>query len=778
MSGETDWMPNGLTTGEAQSRLRQFGPNAVPEEKRQPLLLFLRKLWGPVPWMLEASLGLELGLGRYTQAAIIALLLFFNAVISFLQENRAQNALGLLRKRLSIQAKVLRDGTWQTIPSQDLVPGDMIHVRMGDFIPADIDLLKGQLSIDQSALTGESLAVEVGQGKKAFAGAIVQRGEADGAVTATGRQTYFGKTAELVRGAKAASHLEAVILRIVRYLVAVDVILVVGVLAYSWFHAISFADAIPFSLMLLIASVPVALPATFTLASAMGARELAANGVLVTRLSAIEEAAAMDVLCSDKTGTITRNQLTLSAIFPNAPHTEMDVLRLAALSSDESSQDPIDLAILRAAHQRGLHVEKPADIRYTPFDPLTKRTEVTASVDGSEIRIVKGYPRLVAGMSYNAADPTAQVELLARQGYRVIGIAAGSHEKLEFLGMIGLYDPPRPDSRKLIEDLQTLGVRVVMITGDSRATARAIAGQVGLGEAVYSADELRKKIAENSFDCNVVAGVLPEDKFLLVQNLQNGNHVVGMTGDGVNDAPALKQAEVGIAVSNATDVARAAASAVLTKPGLADVLSAVKIGRQIYQRMLTYTFNKIIKTFQIALFLSLGLFLTGNFVTTPRLVILLLFANDFATMSLASDRVSYSRKPDSWKVKPLVAGALLMAMAWLGFSFVILFLGTNGYHLSLPQLQTLIFVMLVFTGQANIYLVRERGHFWRSRPGLALVLTTLLDVALVSLFASRGILMEPISLGLIALLAGLLLVFAAFLDFFKVLVFRRTGFSA
>ena len=770
-------MLEGLTAVEVQARLQQFGPNAIPEEKPRPLLLFLKKLWGPVPWMLEASLALELLLGRYTQMAIIALLLFFNAIISFLQESGAQNALRLLQKRLTIQAKVLRDGTWQTLPSHDLVPGDIIHARVGDFIPADVDLLKGQLSVDQSALTGESLAVEVGVGQKAFAGAIVQRGEADGRVTATGTKTYFGKTAELVRKARSGSHLESVILRIVRYLVAVDIILVAGVLAYSWLHGISFADSIPFGLMLLIASVPVALPATFTLASALGARELAANGVLVTRLSAIEEAAAMDVLCSDKTGTITKNQLTLSAIFPNAAHTENDVLRLAAISSDESSQDPIDLAILRAAHERGLHVEKPADIQYTPFDPLTKRTEVTACVDGSEIRIVKGYPRLVAGMSYNAADPTPQVELLAKQGYRVIGIAAGSHEKLEFVGMIGLYDPPRPDSRELIENLQALGVRVVMITGDSRATARAIAEQVGLGSAVYSADELRKKIAENSFDCNVVAGVLPEDKFLLVQNLQKGRHTVGMTGDGVNDAPALKQAEVGIAVSNATDVARAAASAILTKPGLSDVLSAVQIGRQIYQRMLTYTFNKIIKTFQIALFLSLGLFLTGDFVATPRLVILLLFANDFATMSLASDRVSYSHKPDSWRVKPLVAGALLMAVAWLAFSFGVLFLGRDSYHLRLPQLQTLIFVMLVFTGQANIYLVRERGPFWKSRPGLALLLTTMLDVALVTLFATRGILMEPISITNIALLVGLLLFYAVLLDFFKVLVFRRTGFS-
>ncbi len=771
-------MIEGLTATEAGERLKRFGPNAVPEEKPRPFLQFLKKLWGPVPWMLEGSLVLELAIGRYTQAIIIGLLLFFNAGISFLQEHRAQNALALLQKKLSIRVKVRRDGGWQTVPSREIVPGDVIHLQAGDLVPADIDLLQGSLSVDQSSLTGESLAVEVEAGKKAYAGSIVQRGEADGQVTATGSQTYFGKTAELVRQAKTGSHLEAIILGIVRYLVALDVLLVAGVLVYSWLHGISFADSIPFALILLVASVPVALPATFTLASALGARELAANGVLVTRLTAVEEAAAMDVLCSDKTGTITRNQLILSAIVPYSPHTEEDVLRLAAISSEEASQDPIDLAILKAARDRNLFQEEPERLEFIPFDPMTKRTEVIACLGDKKVRIIKGYPRMVAAMTYNASDPSASVDALAQQGYRVIGIAAGPADRLEFAGLIGLYDPPRSDSQSLIEGLQELAVRVIMITGDSRATARAISSQVGLGDTACSADEFRKEIAENHLDCNVVAGVLPEDKYLLVKTFQKGGHVVGMTGDGVNDAPALKQAEVGIAVSNATDVARAAAGAVLTNPGLSDVLSAVKIGRQIYQRMLTYTFNKIIKTFQIALFLSLGLLLSGVFVTTPRLVVLLLFANDFVTMSIASDRVSFSKKPDRWQIGPLVSGALALAAAWLLFSFGIFYLGRDIYHLGLPQLQTLVFVMLVFTGQANVYLVRERGPFWKIRPGLTLLLSTIADVIVVSLLATQGILMEPIRLNMVAALAGLILAFALLLDLFKIAVFKQTGFLA
>ena len=768
-------MVEGLTTAEAQVRLKQFGPNVIPEEKPRPILLFLGKLWGPVPWMLELSVLLELLTGHDTQAAIISLLLFFNAFISFFQENRSQNALALLKKKLSIQVKVRHDGIWQTVPSQELVPGDVIHLRVGDFIPADIDLLQGSLSVDQSSLTGESLPVEIESGKKAYAGSMVQRGEADGQVSAIGTRTFFGKTAELVRTAKTPSHLEAIILGIVRYLVALDVLLVGGVLVYSWLHAISFTDSIPFALMLLVASVPVALPATFTLASALGARELVANGVLITRLTAIEEAAAMDVLCSDKTGTITQNLLTLSSIVPYGSHTEDDVLRLAAISSDESSQDPIDLAILKAARERSLFEKEPERIEFIPFDPLTKRTEVIALLEGVRTRIVKGYPRLVAAMAYNTPDPSAAVDALAQQGYRVIGIAEGSEERLEFVGLIGLYDPPRKDSKDLIESLRDLSVKVIMITGDRRATARAISSQVGLGDSVCSADEFRKKIMENTFDCNVVAGVLPEDKFRLVQNFQKGGHVVGMTGDGVNDAPALKQAEVGIAVSNATDVA-AAASAILTNPGLNDVLSAVRIGRQIYQRMLTYTFNKIIKTFQIALFLSLGLFLTGYFVTTPRLVVLLLFANDFVTMSLASDNVSYSHKPESWRIKPLVAGALIMAAAWLIFSFGILFLDRKFYHLDLVHLQTLVFVMLVFSGLANVYLVRERGPFWKSLSGRTLLLSYHRRCLCCKLVGRTrhfdGTDQHHNHCGSGRTYSGLCVI----LDFFKVVVFQQMGF--
>ena len=771
-------MPNGLTSSEAKIRLQQFGPNSVPEEPPQPLLTLLRKFWGPVPWMLEASLGLEILIGRYTQAMIIGLLLVFNAVIAFFQENNAQNALKILQKRLSIRVRVMRDDIWQILSADVLVPGDLIHLRSGDMIPADVHLIQGDISVDQSTLTGEYFPVEVSESGTAYAGGIVQRGEATGEVSATGSRTYFGKTAELVRIARTTSHLEATILSLVKYLVAMDVMLVIGVLIYTWANAFPWNESVPFALMLLIASIPVAMPAMFTLSSALGAQELAKNGVLVTRLSAIEEAAGMNVLCSDKTGTITQNQIELSAIDPIAPFTEAETLRYAALGSDEATQDPIDLTILNSARQHGIVNGEEKRLKFIPFDPATKRTEAVWLTDSGEIHVIKGLPQVVDKLFQNGTAISAEADLLAEQGYRVLAIAAGPVGDLKPVGLLGLYDPPRPDSTNLIKNLQALAVRVIMITGDGLATAQAVAAQVGLGNHICSAEQIRTGQGDDQMRCDVVAGVLPEDKFHLVQQFQTAGYVVGMTGDGVNDAPALKQAEVGIAVSNATDVARAAASIVLTNPGLSDILSAVKIGRQIYQRMLTYSLNKIVKTFQIALFLSLGLFATGFFVTTPRLVILLIFANDFVTMSLAADRVKYSQKPDRWNFQPLIFSALILALGWLIFSFGILFLGLDFYHLNQAQTQTLVFAMLVFTGQANVYLVRERGHFWQSLPGTALMWSTLGDLIVVTLLVTLGILMTPIPIHLTMLLLLLTMVYMVGLDFVKIWVFKKWGFTS
>lgn len=762
----------GLSAQQAQQRLQQYGLNAVPEEHPRPVLLFLHKLWSPVPWMLEVTFLLELALGRYTQAVIILALLLLNAALSFLQESRASKALALLRQRLAIQARVLRDGRWQLILAQELVPGDVVHVRVGDLIPADLLLHEGDILVDQSSLTGEAAPAEIGPGKSAYAGSVVRRGEASGEVTDTGRRTRYGKTAELVHLASTPSHLETLIFTIVKYLVAVDLLLVGAILVYAAVSAMPWGEIVPFALILLIASVPVALPATSALANAVGSLALAKQGVLVTRLSAIEEAAAMDVLCSDKTGTITKNELAVAELRANPPCTEDELLRLAALACDASTQDPIDVAILDAAHRRDLLSHRPARLRFLPFDPSTKRSEAFFSENGQALHVIKGAPAVVAHLATGAPVSNVDGNDLAGKGHRVLAVAAGPEGRVQLAGLVALQDPPREDSASVIAELGNLGVRVVMVTGDALPTAQAVAAQVGIKGRACQDPGLLRENARNNLDGAVFAGVFPEDKFHLVQAFQQAGHVVGMTGDGVNDAPALKQAEVGIAVANATDVAKAAASLVLTTPGLTGVLAAVETGRCIHQRMLTYTLNKIIKTFQIALLLSLGLLVFGVFVTTPRHILLLLFANDFVTMSLAGDRVTAGRNPDRWDIRSLSLGSLALAAAWLVFSFAVFLLGRDVFQLELPRLQTLVFAMLVFTGQATVYLVRERRHFWASVPGQWMLLSSFADIVVVSVLAALGVLMAPVSPALIAGLIALVAAWFVLLDFLKVRLFQ------
>ena len=764
----------GLTTVEAQRRLAEYGANEIAERRPHAVLTLLRKFWSPIPWMLEATILIQVLLGKTGEAAIVGALLAFNAAISFIEEGRASKALTLLRKRLTTRARVLRDGRWQSVGAASIVPGDCVHIRMGDLSPADIRIVNGDVLLDQSALTGESVPVEARPGTLAYAAAVVRRGEATGEVVATGQHTYFGKTAELVRTAKSASHLQTTIFAIVKALIAFDAVLVCALLLYAAAVGPPLTDVIPFALILLVASVPIALPATFTLATALGSTELAHHGVLVTRLSAIEEAAGMDVLCTDKTGTITENRLALAGLLPFASGSEDELLRWAALASDPATQDPIDLAILAAAEARNLLADQLRRVEFIPFDPAQRYSlGLYQSATGS-LCVVKGAPRAIAALSANAPDTGAASERLAAGGNRVLAIAVGGdRNSLRLAGLIALADPPRSDSGSLVSGLKDLGVRVLMVTGDNLATACAVAERVGIGNRAATADVLDGLDAGQALEHDVYARVFPEHKIKLVRLLQAAGHVVGMTGDGVNDAPALKQADVGIAVASATDVARAAAGVVLTAPGLVDVLSAVKISRRIYQRMLTYTINKIMKTLEIAVFLSIGVMLTRTFVITPLLIVLLLFTNDFVTMSIATDRVSYSRTPDRWNIKTLMATGGALAALVLLLSFTVFFVGRDLLGLPLPQLQTLVFVMLVATGQGNVYLIRERRHFWRSRPGPWLVASSVADLAIVVLMSTRGVLMAPVSPFILVELLASVAIYLIILDQFKILIFRR-----
>ncbi len=672
-------------------------------------------------------------------------------------------------------ASLFRRGSCGTVGGnlfpQKVWSGDVVHMRAGDLVPADIRVFEGEISVDQSSLTGESRPVSVGVGGSAYAGSTCARGEASGEIVATGANTFFGKTAELVRTAKVQSHLETVILTIVKYLVAMDGLLVVAVIIYALLRGLGYAETLPFALILLVASVPIALLPTFTLASALGSRVLASEGVLVTRLSAIQDAAAMDVVYSDKTGTITMNQLALVRLRAYSPSTEADVLRIAALASAERTQDPIDLAVINAAKARGVLPDNIEKLEFVPFDPATKRSETLFRVDGNTFRAIKGTPRILSEL-VGGPNIESDVQELASDGYRVLAVAGGPPDGPRMMGLLALQDPPRPDSAALIKNLRDLGLRVTMVTGDDLATARSVAAEVGLGEHTCT-PESGEQQTNGGLACDVFAGVFPEDKFKLVQAAQAGGHITGMTGDGVNDAPALKQAEVGIAVANATDVAKAAASLVLTNPGLGDIVSAVQEGRRIYQRMLTYTLNKIIKTFQISLFLSFGLFFTRTFVTTPRLILLLLFANDFVTMSITTDRVSYASTPERWDVQRIVVGSLVMAVPLLGFSFGVFYVGRDLLHLDLAALQTLVFVMLVLTGQATVYLVRERRHFWSSKPSRWMIASTLADIVVITLLATLGLLMAKIGVALVAGTLGAAFLYMLCVDQLKIWIFER-----
>jgi H+-transporting ATPase len=715
---------SGLSSNDAKARLQTYGYNEVSEKKENSILKFLKKFWAPIPWMLEITIIITFVLQKYDDSLIILFLLIFNGIISFTQESKADNAVELLKKKLSVQARALRDNKWDVVEARLLVPGDIVHLRLGDVVPADIKIIDNELEIDQSALTGESLSVTRKNGDTIYSSSIVKRGECNGLVVETGSKTYFGKTTELVETAKTKSHIEELIMKIVKDLIAIDTILVISLVLFSIYRGVSLGDVIPFALVVLIASIPVALPATFTIAMALGALHMSKRGEIVTRLSAIEDAASMDTLCMDKTGTITEDKLTIKT--PKIYYEdEQSLIRYASYASQRESEDPIDDAILDYADSKSMKIDYSIRTKFIPFDPSIKRTEAIVNEDGKSVRIVKGAPQVVAGLC-DTIPPSYDddIKYFSSQGFRIIAVAAGA-DKMDLIGIIPLYDPPRKDSKDLITELKEISVSPVMITGDNRLIAEEVAGEIGLDKKLCDAGNIKGNYAVAS-DCSVFAEVFPEDKYYIVKALQKSGHIVGMTGDGVNDSPALKQAEFGVAVASATDVAKASASVVLTHPGLIDILDGIKSGRRIYQRMLTYTLNKIMKTIQVAFFLTLSFFVVGFFVTTPFDVILLIFANDFVTMSIATDNVGYSLKPEKWNVKSLIYSSVILSSFLVAEGFVFLYIGMNA-GLGISQIHTFIFDMLVFSGQFTVYMVRERKRFFNSMPSRILLFSSIID---------------------------------------------------
>ena len=767
--------PTGLTSEEARARLEKDGPNAMPDTSAHPLHDALSKFWAPVPWLLEASIVLETVLHKYYEAGVIAALLVFNAALAYFQESRAQATLTALKSRLALKASVQRNGEWKTIPAAELVCGDLVKLSLGSVVAADVHLTGGSVELDQSMLTGESLPIDAAAGADTFAGALVRRGEATAAVTATGTRTKFGRTAELIQSAQVVSTQQKAVLRIIRNLAVFNCLVIVAMGAYAYYHAMPSGEMIPLLLTAVLAIIPVALPATFTLAAAIGARALAKQGVLPTRLSAVDEAASIDVLCSDKTGTLTRNELTVASIRPLPGFDEARVLGMAALASSEGGQDPVDVAIRLAASQKKA-TDLPKLTAFVPFDPVKNTSEATATdAKGSADQIIKGAFTAVVALTTPSPAAGAIADELEKQGFRVLAVAAGPAAANQIIGLIALSDPPRTDSLSLISELKGLGVRTVMVTGDAPATAVIVAQAVGLQGAVCPSGKLPDGIEPKDF--SVFAGVLPEGKFDLVKAFRKSGHTVGMCGDGANDAPALRQAQIGIAVSTATDVAKSAAGVVLTEAGLGGIVAAVKEGRVTFQRILTYTLNSVQKKVLQALLLAVGLVMTGHAVLTPMLTVIVMITGDFLAMSLTTDRVRPSKSPNSWQIDRITSAGAMFGLCFLAFSTAILAVGRFQLHLGIEQLQTLTVVSIVFGGQATTYVIRGRQHLWGLRPSIWLVLSSVADVLIISTLAAFGIAMAQLPIAIIATEFAAAVVFGAILDIVKVPVLVRLRIS-
>ena len=747
----------------------------MPDTSAHPLRNALAKFWAPVPWLLEASIVLELALHKYYEAAVIAALLIFNAALAYFQESRAQATLAALKSRLALDASVQRDGAWKTLPAVELVCGDLVKLSLGAVVAADVHLTSGSVQLDQSMLTGESLPIEAGAGVDTYAGALVRRGEATAVVTATGARTKFGRTAELVRTAHAVSTQQKAVLRIVRNLAIFNSAVIVAIGIYAYTHAMPWSEIIPLLLTSVLAIIPVALPATFTLAAAVGARALAKQGVLPTRLSAVDEAASIDVLCSDKTGTLTLNALSVTSVRPLPGFDEANVLGLAALASSEGGQDPVDAAIRSAATKKPAQ-NLPKLTAFVPFDPAKKTSEATATdAKGAAERIIKGAFSVVVALTSPSPDAAAIADELEKQGFRVLAVAAGPAASVQLIGLIALSDPPREDSRSLISELQTLGVATVMVTGDAPATAAIVAKEVGLNGAVCPPGKLPDAVKPEDFA--VFAGILPEGKYDLVKAFQKSGHSVGMCGDGANDAPALRQAQLGIAVSTATDVAKSAAGIVLTEAGLSRIVVAVKEGRVTFQRILTYTLNSVMKKIMQVLLLAVGLVMTGHAVLTPMLMVIVMITGDFLAMSLTTDRVRPSVKPNSWQIGRITSAGVIFGFCFLAFSTAILEVGYFQLHLGIAALQTLSVVGIVFGSQVTTYVIRGRQHLWGLRPSLLLVLSSVADVLIISTLAVLGIAMAPLPPAIVAYEFAAALAFGLLLDVVKIPVFTRLRIS-
>ncbi len=777
--------PDGLTQAEAQKRLTQYGPNELTEKKTNLFLKFLSYFWGPIPWMIEIAVILSGVVGHWPDFFIILLLLMANAVVGFWEEREASNAIEALKAKLAVKARVKRDGKWVNPPARELVPGDVIRMRLGDIVPADARLLDGDpVEVDQSALTGESLPAERKSGDAVFSGSIIRQGEAGAMVYATGEKTYFGKTAQLVQEAHTVSHFQKAVLKIGNYLIILAVSLVAVIIGFAIYRGDAILTTLQFALVLTVAAIPVAMPTVLSVTMAVGARLLAKKQAIVSRLVAIEELAGVGVLCADKTGTLTQNKLTLGDPFSvnNVPAEQ--VILIGALASRAENNDTIDLAVLGGLKDKEA-LKAYEVVHFQPFDPVHKRTEATVKAkDGKTFKATKGAPQVILDLSANKESVKSAVEQavneFAARGFRSLGVARSEEQgNWQLLGVLPLFDPPREDAKATIATALAMGVKIKMVTGDALAIAKETAKKLDMGTNILDAASLgdvkkqeTTEVAESIEKADGFAQVFPEHKFHIVDVLQKRNHIVGMTGDGVNDAPALKKADCGIAVSGATDAARAAAAIVLMTPGLSVIIDAIKESRRIFQRMNSYAIYRIAETIRVLLFMTLAILIFNFYPLTAVMIVMLALLNDGAILSIAYDNVQYKDKPEAWNMRMVLGISTVLGIIGVVSAFGLFYLGERVFQLDRAHIQTLMYLKLSVAGHLTIFLTRTRGPFWSHRPARILLAAVVGTQIVATLIAVYGLFMTPLGWGWAGFVWGYALLWFLVNDRIKLLAYR------
>lgn len=780
-------LETGLDTSEAKSRLERYGYNEIPEKKVNPIIKFFSYFWGPIPWMIEIAALLSALIQHWTDFIIIMILLILNGVVGFWEEHKAENVIEFLKKKMALRARVLRSGKWSIIEARELVPGDVVRIRMGDIVPADLKLVEGDyIVVDESALTGESLPVTKKMGDVVYSGSLIKKGEMTGVVIATGLNTYFGKTVQLVESAKTVSSFQKMVIKIGDYLIFLALILVGLIFFVSIYRHESILDTLRFSLVLTIAAIPAAMPAVLSITMAIGALNLAKKQAIVTKLVSIEELAGVDVLCSDKTGTLTKNKLTVGKPIVFGEFKEEDAILYGALASREEDKDAIDLAILGVLTRYKLEdkVKRYRQVKFRPFDPVIKRTEALIEAENGEtFKVAKGAPHIILDLcKANDALRTKALKLvdnMAAEGFRALGVAVAKDDDWKFVGILPLFDPPRDDAPYAVKTIKSLGVKIKMITGDHAAIARHIASMLGIGKNIVSMSELLKKKSASEIERYVeeadgFAEVFPEHKYTIVDTLQKRGHLVAMTGDGVNDAPALKKADCGIAVAGATDAARAAASVVLLQPGLSVIADAIKEARKIFQRMESYVIYRITETIRVLFFIVFSILVFNFYPINALMIVLLALFNDAPILAIAYDNVVTPNEPSRWNTHKVLFISSLLGVVGVISSFTLFYIAEEVLHLTAAQMQSFIFLKLAVAGHLTIFVTRARGHLWeKPYPGKLLFWAAVITKVLATLIVVYGILVAPIGWSLAALVWVYAILWMFIIDEIKVAALKH-----